>query len=91
MIRATLHTFNWKERRVSLNHLEKQRLTVIFKVYQLNMHTIHVLDESKLEIEPFSAQPSGGNFGILQSNLHASDAIAGVQLGKRAREEDKEA
>ncbi|KAG2146154.1 uncharacterized protein EDB93DRAFT_1104530 [Suillus bovinus] len=42
MIRATLHALNWKERRV----------------YQLNAHTIRILDESKLEIEPFGTQSS---------------------------------
>ncbi|KAG1727369.1 uncharacterized protein EDB91DRAFT_1208287 [Suillus paluster] len=39
MIRATLHTFNWKECRV----------------YQLNAHTIRVMDPSNLEVEPISS------------------------------------
>ncbi|KAG1789894.1 uncharacterized protein HD556DRAFT_1243241 [Suillus plorans] len=74
MIRATLHAFNWKERRV----------------YQLNAHTIRILDESKLEMEPLGTQPSRGDLGVSQSVSRASNAMAGVQLGKRVREEDSE-
>ncbi|KAG1797593.1 hypothetical protein EV424DRAFT_1333334 [Suillus variegatus] len=74
MVRATLHAFNWKERRV----------------YQLNAHTIRVLDESRLEIEGFSSQSNGGDLKVSQANSRASDAMASVQLGKRAREEDNE-
>ncbi|KAG1894299.1 uncharacterized protein F5891DRAFT_961758 [Suillus fuscotomentosus] len=73
MIRATLHTFNWKEHRV----------------YQLNGHTIRVLDASKLEIEPLSSQLNGFDTGgsPLTSNSRVSDAMANVQLGKRGRQE----
>ncbi|KAG1887393.1 hypothetical protein F4604DRAFT_1675359 [Suillus subluteus] len=42
MVRATLHTFNWKERRV----------------YQLNAHTIRVMDRSKLDMEPVHRAPN---------------------------------
>ncbi|KAG1851154.1 hypothetical protein F4604DRAFT_1592499 [Suillus subluteus] len=73
MVRATLHAFNWKERRV----------------YQLNAHTIHVMDPSKLEIEPLSSQPNGFEYGTSASGSKscASDAMARVQLGKRVRED----
>ncbi|KAG1795860.1 hypothetical protein EV424DRAFT_1353357 [Suillus variegatus] len=73
MIRATLHAFNWKERRV----------------YQLNGHTIRVLDASKLEVEPLSSQPNGFDIGgsSSTSNSRVSDAMASVQLGKRGRQE----
>ncbi|KAG1793307.1 uncharacterized protein HD556DRAFT_1443734 [Suillus plorans] len=73
MVRATLHAFNWKERRV----------------YQLNAHTVRVMDPSKLDMEPLSSQASGSEYdtGASSSKLRASDAMAGVQLGKRAREE----
>ncbi|KAG1860012.1 hypothetical protein C8R48DRAFT_774706 [Suillus tomentosus] len=73
MIRATLHAFNWKER----------------QIYQLNTHTIRVMDPSKLEVEPLSSQPNGfdGNATASSSKSRASDAMASVQLGKRTREE----
>ncbi|KAG2151979.1 hypothetical protein BD769DRAFT_1658426 [Suillus cothurnatus] len=73
MIRATLHAFNWKERRV----------------YQLNAHTIRVMDPSKLEMEPLDSQPNGAEYGTSAagSKSRASDAMAGVQLGKRTRED----
>ncbi|KAG1741549.1 uncharacterized protein EDB91DRAFT_1131097 [Suillus paluster] len=72
MIRATLHAFNWKERRI----------------YQLNAHTIRVMDPSKLEVEPFSSQPNGFDYdgSASSSKSRAADAMAGVQLGKRTRE-----
>ncbi|KAG1812783.1 uncharacterized protein BJ212DRAFT_1301275 [Suillus subaureus] len=71
MVRATMYTFNWKEQ----------------WVYQLNAHTICILDESKLDIKPLSPQLNGFNLEALHSKLHASNAMAGVQLGKRTREE----
>ncbi|KAG2135277.1 hypothetical protein DEU56DRAFT_737960 [Suillus clintonianus] len=73
MIRATLHAFNWKERRV----------------YQLNAHTIRVMDPSKLEIEPLNAQPNGfdNNGNALASTSRASDAMANMSLGKRVRKD----
>jgi hypothetical protein len=59
------------------------------KVYQLNAHTIRVIDPSKLEMEPLSSQPNGFDYSTnaLTSKSRASDAMANVQLGKRAREE----
>ncbi|KAG2125169.1 hypothetical protein DEU56DRAFT_759412 [Suillus clintonianus] len=73
MIRATLHTFNWKEHRV----------------YQLNAHTICVMDPSELEIEPLSSQPNRFDYGVntSSSKSRASDTMAGVQLKKRSRED----
>ncbi|KAG2130568.1 hypothetical protein BD769DRAFT_1386960 [Suillus cothurnatus] len=73
MIQATLHTFNWKECRV----------------YQLNAHTIHMMDPSKLEMEPPDSQLNGAEYGTSAagSKSCASDAMAGVQLGKRMRED----
>ncbi|KAG1734242.1 uncharacterized protein EDB91DRAFT_1225736 [Suillus paluster] len=72
MIRATLHAFNWKEHRI----------------YQINAHTICVMDPSKFEVEPFSSQPNGFDYdgGASSSKSRAADAMAGVQLGKRTRE-----
>ncbi|KAG1752318.1 uncharacterized protein EDB91DRAFT_1195154 [Suillus paluster] len=73
MIRATLHDFNWKERRV----------------YQLNAHTIRVMDPSNLEVEPISSRPNGFDCGAnaSSSKSRASDAMARVQLKKRKRED----
>ncbi|KAG1839109.1 hypothetical protein DFJ58DRAFT_667921 [Suillus subalutaceus] len=71
MVRATLHAFNWKE------------------LYQLNAHTIRVMDPSKLEMEPVSFQANGSDYGTSASTSksRASDAMAGVKLGKRERED----
>lgn len=59
------------------------------QVYQLNAHTIRVLDQSKLQAKPFSSQPDGFDCKVTQSKPQASDAMAGVQLvGKIERQRE---
>jgi hypothetical protein len=67
----------------------KNSTTWTMKIYQLNVHTIRVIDPSKLEMEPLSSQPNGFDYSTnaSTSKSRASDAMADIQLGKRAREE----
>ncbi|KAG0691706.1 hypothetical protein DFH29DRAFT_819128 [Suillus ampliporus] len=71
MIRAMLHAFNYKTRRV----------------YQLNAHTIHVLDHSEVSVEPLCNQSTATELDGLSERSVASAAMEGMRLGKRGRED----
>ncbi|KAH7931034.1 hypothetical protein BV22DRAFT_1115833 [Leucogyrophana mollusca] len=71
MVKVTLHAFNWDERRV----------------YQINAHTIRLLDGSAENIE-LRLQKDGNAVASssTETNTAASDAVASFSLGKRARD-----
>jgi hypothetical protein len=57
------------------------------QVYQLNAQTIHVLDESSLEMEPVMKNKTDDEDTAAMSTSAAASAMSNIQLGKRTRDE----
>ncbi|KAG6372848.1 hypothetical protein JVT61DRAFT_7278 [Boletus reticuloceps] len=73
MVHATLHKFNWETRR--------------FKVYQLNAHTIKILDGSTLEVETRKPTELPSTSPKMATCSDAAKAMSSIQLGKRPLDE----
>ncbi|KAF8415486.1 hypothetical protein L210DRAFT_876882 [Boletus edulis BED1] len=71
MVRASLHAFNWESRRV----------------YQVNAHTIKVLDGSTLEVENRKQTELPSISPQMATCSDAAKAMSTVQLGKRPLDE----
>ncbi|KAG1742351.1 uncharacterized protein EDB91DRAFT_1081514 [Suillus paluster] len=71
MVRATLHAFNYEN----------------WRVYQLNAHTICILDRSKMLAEPLCNPYKENKLDGPSEKSVTSAAMKGVKLGKRVRKD----